>query len=89
MSESTGPILAAGGIVIFNAVVVNTKTPSSQTPVFVAALISAAGLSLWERAMPRTAVAVAWLALLATLIVRVDPQTPSPLESFGAWYNGK
>lgn len=89
MSASTGPILAAGGIVIFNAVIVNMKVPQSQTPVAVATLLAAAGLSLFERAMPRTAVALAWLALAGTLLVRVDPSTPSPIESFGAWYNGK
>ena len=87
MSASTGPMLAAGGVVIFNAVVVNEQTPISQMPVVVATLLAAAGLSLWERAMPRTATAVAWLALIGTLFVRVNPATPSPIESFGAWYN--
>jgi hypothetical protein len=89
VSASTGPILAAGGIVAFNAVVVVGREPVSQTPVAVATLLAAAGLSLWERAMPRTATAVAWLALAATLLVRVDPATPSPIESFATWYNRK
>ncbi len=89
VSASTGPILAAGGVVVFNAVVVNLRTPTSQTPVIVATLLAAAGLNLWERAMPRTATAVAWLALVSTLLVRVDANTPSPVESFGRWYRGK
>lgn len=89
MSASTGPVLAAGGIVIFNAVIINNRSPKSQTGVAVAALIAAAGLNLWERAMPRTATAVSWLVLVATLLVRVEPNTPSPVESFGRWYNGK
>jgi hypothetical protein len=89
VSASTGPILAAAGIVAFNAVVVHEKTPMSQTPVFVAAALAAGGLSLWERAMPATATAVAWLALLGVLLVRVDPVTPSPVESFSLWYNAK
>lgn len=86
MSATTGPILTAGGIVIFNAVVIQDRTFRSQTPVVVATFIAAGALSLWERAMPRTATAFAWLALLSTLIVRADPGTPSPIESFDQWY---
>ncbi len=86
MSATTGPILAAGGVVIFNAVIVHGQTTQSQTPVFVATLIAAGALNLFERAMPRTATAVAWLAFLSTLIVRAHPATPSPIESFDQWY---
>lgn len=86
MSATTGPILTAGGIVIFNAVVIHERNPRSQTPVLVATLIAAGALNLWERAMPRTATAFAWLALLSTLLVRADPATPSPIESFDRWY---
>jgi hypothetical protein len=86
VSATTGPILAAGGVVVFNAVIVHGQTPNSQTPVFVATLIAAGALNLFERAMPRTATAVAWLAFLSTLIVRAHPATPSPIESFDQWY---
>jgi len=86
MAASTGPILAAGGIVIFNQVIVEGRPVHQQNRVVVATLLAAGGLYLWEQAMPRTAVAVAWLALLSTLIVRVDPATPSPIESFDRWY---
>jgi hypothetical protein len=84
---SLGPILAAGGIVYGNAVLVN-KQPAynqAQAQIIVATLVSAAGLSLMEKAMPATATALAWLALASVLLVRVDPKTPSPLESFAAW----
>ena len=87
MSASTGPLLAAGGIVIFNAVIVQTRPLPTQTRVAVGTVIAAAGFSVFERIMPATATAAAWLVLAATLLVRVDPATPSPIESFFAWYN--
>jgi hypothetical protein len=89
MPGSLGPILAAGGITYGNAVLVNNQSPynPAQARIIVATLISAAGLSLMEKAMPATATAVAWLALASVLLVRVDPKTPSPLESFASWLN--
>lgn len=89
MAASTGPVLAAGGLVIFNAVIVHGKTPASQTRVMVASFIAAGGLALWERAMPRTAVAVSWLILLSTILVRTTPDVPAPIESFQQWYTQK
>jgi hypothetical protein len=89
MSASTGPLMAAGGIVVFNATIVQGKAPITQTRVIVGTLIAAAGFSLAERAAPRAAVALAWLVLAGVLLVRVDPNTPAPLESFNQWYNGK
>ena len=89
MAASTGPVLAAAGIVIFNAIIVNDQPPRSQTRVAVAGLIAAAGLALAERALPRAAVALSWLILASTLLVRVQPAVPSPIESFQTWYNQK
>lgn len=89
MSGSTGPILAAGALVAGNAIIVQNKPPNSQTKVLVGSLIAVAGLSIWEKAMPRTAVAFSWLVLASTMLVRVDPATPAPLESFQQWYNQK
>lgn len=86
MSASTGPIVAAGMITVGNAWLVQDKPLSTQSRVVVGTLIAAAGLNLWEHAMPRTAAAVAWLALVAVLMVRVDPLVPSPLESFAEWF---
>ena len=87
MAASTGPILA-GAIVAGNAIIVQGREPLSQTRVIVGALIAAAGLALAERAFPRTAVALSWVSLLTVLLVRVDPVTPSPVESFDTWYRG-
>ena len=89
MAGSLGPILAAGAIVYGNAVIVNGQPAygPDQSRIIVATLVSAAGLSLMERAMPATATALAWLALASVLLVRVDPKTPSPLESFASYLN--
>lgn len=87
MSASTGPIVAAGAITVFNAVIVNERPLPTQARVIVGTAIAAGGLFLLETAVPRAAVAVSWLALAAVLLVRVDPATPSPAESFAAWWN--
>jgi hypothetical protein len=79
-------MLAAGAIVIGNAVIVNEKDPRSQTRVVVATLIGAAGLALLEQALPSAAVGLAWLILVGVLLVPIDPSTPAPLEAFDTWY---
>lgn len=81
MAASTGPIVVAGAIVVGNAVVVHERPPIELTSVAVGTLIAAGGLALWEQAMPRTATAIAWLALLSVLLVRVRPDVPAPVES--------
>lgn len=85
MSQSTGPILAAGAIVAFNAIVVQGENPVDQTRTLIGTLVAAAGLSLLERPLPGVAVGLAWLALVGVLFVRVDPTTPSPVEAFSIW----
>ncbi len=89
MAATTGPILAAGAVTMFNAIIVHDRTVMQEKKAIVGALIAAGGLALWEKAMPRTATAVSWLVLLSVLLVRVDPTTPSPIESFQTWYNTK
>ena len=88
MGASTGPMLAAGGIVIGNAVIVHNRDVRSQTRVAVATLIGAAGLALLEAGAPRLATGLSWLILIGVLLVPVDPTTPAPLESFEQWYRG-
>lgn len=83
---STGPILAAGGIVLFNEVIVQGHDPGPKTTrTAVATLIAAAGLTLAEKALPGVAVALAWLALIGVIFVRVDQATPAPVEAFATW----
>jgi hypothetical protein len=88
MAASTGPMLAAGAIVIGHAVIVLDKDPRTQTRVVVATLIGAGGLALLESGLPQVAVGLAWLILIGVLLVPVDPTTPAPLESFDRWYRG-
>jgi hypothetical protein len=103
MGATTGPVLAAGGITAFNLVVLNdtgyrtgitamaSAGDPNQDPMIIriafATAIAAGGLRLWEEFMPRTATAVAWLALLTVLLVRVDSNIPAPLETLSDWYN--
>jgi hypothetical protein len=82
-------MLAAGALVIGNAVIVNDRPVQDQTRVVVATLIGAAGLALLENAFPSLAVGLSWLILLGVLLVPVDPNTPAPLEAFDKWYRGK
>lgn len=86
MAGSTGPILAAGAVVVFNGVIIHAQPPTDHARTAVATLIAAGGLSLLERPFPQLAVALAWLVFVGTLMVRVDPRTPSPIESFAQWY---
>lgn len=89
MGASTGPALAAGGVVIFNNAIIHDATPASQMRVAIATGIVAIGLSLFERALPQAATAFAWLILTGVILVRIDPHTPSPAESIVRWYNGQ
>lgn len=89
MARSTGPILAVGGITLFNSVIVHDKTMAENTRVIVGTGIAAASLALLEKLSPELAVGLAWLALVSILFVRVNPAVPSPVESFTKWYEGK
>ena len=86
MSQSTGPILASAAVVIGNAVIIHDKTWASQARVAVGAAVVAGGLTLMERLLPSAATAFAWLTLAGVLLVRVEPNTPSPAESFADWW---
>lgn len=84
MAESTGPILAIGGLTIANRVVFNDKPMDWRVPIGTA--IAAVLFSGAERAVGRTAVYVAYLALVTVVFARVDPQVPSPAESALRWF---
>lgn len=89
MSQSTGPILAVGAITLFNDIVVHQKSLAQDARVVVGTGIAALGLAYLERISQELAVGLAWLSLTAVLFVRLDPKTPSPVESFMTWYQGK
>ena len=89
MARSTGPIVAAGALTLFNDVIVHQRSISQDSRVIVATAVAAGGLALLEHVSAQLAVGISWLALVTVLLVRVDPKTPAPLESFATWWNGK
>lgn len=85
MAASTGPILAVGGLTLANRVVFNNQDMDWKIPIATAmAAVLFAGA---ERAVGQTAVRLAYLALITTVFVRVDPNVPSPAESALTWFN--
>lgn len=86
MSVTTGPVLAAGAITVANSVVFNAQPMDWRIPV--ATTMLAGGFYLMERAIgAQTAEVFAWTLLVTTLITRVDPQVPSPVESAVRWWD--
>lgn len=83
MARSTGPILALGAITIGNATVIHNKPFDWWQPVAVG--ITAVIMSGAEKVAPQMTVALAWMALLAVSFTRLQPDVPSPAESFTSW----
>lgn len=83
--RSTGPILAAGAISAFVAIVVEERPILDAPKIAVATGIAAGGLALLEQLWPDGAVALAWTALVTVLLVRVDPKVPAPAEAVSSW----
>lgn len=87
MAKSTGIMLAVGGVTIVNQTIVNQK--SLDFRVVIATGISAAALALVEKLSEPLAVGLAWISLATVLLVRTNPKTPSPIESFNTFWKGK
>lgn len=87
MAQTTGPVLAIGGLTLANQVLINNKPLDLRVPI--ATGIAAGLFALAEKGWPQGALALAYLALITSIFVRVDPKTPSPAESFDKWFNGK
>jgi hypothetical protein len=85
MAQSTGPILAVGGITLMNQTVLNGKPIDWRVPVATGFL--AGGFALLEKANSKLATGIAWIALVTVLFARVDPKTPSPAESLLKYWN--
>jgi hypothetical protein len=77
-----------GGVTLFNDLIVHNRALPQEAKVVVATGIAAGGFVLLERISPDFAVGLAWLAFTAVLLVRTNPSTPAPVESFLAWYKG-
>lgn len=84
MAKSTGPVLALGGITVANESVLHGQPISWRTVIGTGLL--AGVLALVEKASAPLAVGLAYIALAAALLTRVNPAVPSPTESFVAWW---
>lgn len=87
MAKSTGPALAIGAVTVFNGVVLNGQPLDWRVPV--ATGFVAVGLAGLEHLSESLAVGIAWLALVAVLFTRVDPNTPAPMENLATLSKGK
>jgi hypothetical protein len=83
--RTTGPILAIGGITVANRVILNDKPFDWKVPV--ATGITAGAFVFLEKAWEEAAVMLAWTAVVAVLLTRLDPGVPSPVESLNRFLN--
>jgi hypothetical protein len=84
VAKTTGPILLMGAVVIGNQVVLNNRDLDVRIPL--ATGLAAGAFALLERVSQQLAVGIAWTALVAVLLGRVDPNVPSPVESLNTWW---
>ncbi len=78
MARTTGPILAIGGITFANKLIAAGEV-DIRIPVGTG--IAAILFALAERVSEQLAVGIAWIALAAVCLTRVDPKVPSPAET--------
>lgn len=84
MARSLGPVLVAGAVTMTNQSVFHGQPVDWRVPIGVG--LTGATLALVERATPAAAVGLAYLILVTTLFVRIDPKTPTPVESALSWW---
>jgi len=84
MAQSTGPVLAIGAITTANRSVFHDKEMDWR-PV-VATGIAALAFAAAERMWPAGARMLAWTALAAVCLSRIEPDVPSPVESALLWW---
>lgn len=86
MAASTGLILAIGGITTANEVVFNSQPINWKIPI--ATGLAAITFGLAETVIgPDIPRGIALVALVAICLTRVNPTTPSPVESALTWWN--
>lgn len=85
MAVSTGPILAMGAITVVNASVVHDRPVDWRIPIATGLLAGIAAMA--ERGAPQIVVGLAWLALVTSLIVPLQPGVPTPAESLITFWN--
>jgi hypothetical protein len=89
MAQSTGPILAIGGITLANKSLLKKPPDPFDWRIAVATGVSAGLFALLEKGWQRGAVSLAYLALVTILFVRVDPKTPAPMENLNDWLRNR
>lgn len=83
MARSTGPMLAAGAVTWANQTLLAPNASFDLTKTARVAVATGLGvgiLSVAEKAAPEIAVGLAYALLITVLLVRVDRNTPTPLE---------
>lgn len=84
MAQTTGPILAIGGITVANRSIFHNAPMDWRIPI--ATGLAALAFTAAEKAWPAGAQMLAWTALAAVCLSRVDPSVPSPVESALDWW---
>lgn len=94
MASVVGPLVGAVVLVVGNEMIVmgeNAWVGSSPNPKIVrpvvGGILAGVVLSVTATFMPATAELFSWLILVGVALVRIDKNTPSPLESILSWYN--
>ncbi len=83
MARSTGPMLATGAITWANQTLLANDAGFDLTKTARIAVATGLGvgiLAITEKAAPEITVGVAYALLITVLLVRVDRNTPTPLE---------
>jgi hypothetical protein len=84
MAASTGPVLALGAITVANQSVIHSQPFDWRVPIATGLL--AGVCALLDKGVPGLGTGLAYVALAAVLLTRVNPAVPSPTESFAAWW---
>lgn len=84
--RTTGPILAIGGITMATDLLLE-QDKEFDWRIPIATAIAVGAFSLAEKAYEPLAVGIAYLALVSTLFVRMNPTTPAPVELLNQWWS--
>jgi hypothetical protein len=83
MSKTTGPVLAIGGITLANELLLENKPMDWRVPI--ATGVSVGLFYLLEKAWADGAVALAYLALVSVMLVRLPGAKRAPIENLNVW----
>lgn len=85
MSQTTGPILAIGAITVTNRTIFNGKDVDWRS--IVATGLAVVMFTGAEKVWADGAKMLAYTALVAVCLSRIEPDVPSPVESALKWWN--